>query len=1013
MIQTQYINLNMVPSGVLPVLYCSQYDVGRPLGLVVYNGGEAVDLSTYTCTIEATRSDGTAITTAVTTGGNVGAFATTATMTNQADKYLAKLVLFDSQSRRVASLAFVMCVTPKTMDENAESIEEDASLYQQYTGTVQTLIAEIRTKLNAETNRAMVAEGMLQSSINAEVSARTSQDAILSERMDSFTTLPDGSLSTAADAELVDIRIGADGVTYPNAGDAVRSQIDFLEDLQRSRFSAYSGKKLSIIGDSIETYDQEGYKIDGYNMYYPSANVRNVNKTWWKQVLNSSGMILDVNASWSGSRVTNTHSDPTYPDFYDRVSLIGTPDVIFVALGTGDSINDVALGEYDFDTNYEDLPEDTFRPAYIKGVKALQNLYPSAEIYCICVLMSAVYRQSIQHIASVLDVHCIDASGYYAPGGVHPDAFGMRQIAASVLYPVDDALMFDDIPADAKKTGTLISNLNATCAFQCDSIMPGALNSGAFVATSTNRATSGFIPCKGGDYVIRETYKYLSAFACYDSAYAFVQTVTWDQSNMIQVVPDGTAYIRLTFRNTENTDLAFNEFDDIVNGFKFVSVNKQIATTRKNLNANTTAFLKFIDGIDVDFIENGINPETGTSNGSQWADKRCKTAFLRVDSDLIFYLDNDDYFYTIGAYGSEAYNSFVRSLSYSVWLPCDHVEVIEKSPDYAYVIIAFWRRDGQTMNSDRTDPTNDYDTILNSLYLGKITVKTESENVTGLSSIGSYALAPTASYISSMTAVNDKLVVFSASNDAHTDTADINVMTINPNGGLTGLKTLTHNLGHCNTVDYCEARDALILGNGGNSTNTEPNQIYIVEGFAQLLNGNSVTLSNAIVIDVSNVGIDFGKQLNVCWAYDNGGKYDMAYAISNDGVTQTVRLLMLGRGSAALTYGTLITAADDHFNGTFDIKGMWTRPYSTDIANNDTQLYNGYLYECSGHNGGVHLGRFKLNGNGTITSEYFTQNVYAYNGNQRTIVSEGVALKDGQLYIGDATDRVINVYHAL
>ena len=144
MITTQYINLNMVPSGVLPVLYCSQYDIGRPLGMVVYNGGEAVDLNTYTCTIEATRTDGTAITAAVTTDGNIGAFVTTATMTNQKDRYPAKLVLFDSQSRRVASLAFVMCITQATMDENAVGIEEDRSLYQQYTEAVQTLIAEIR-----------------------------------------------------------------------------------------------------------------------------------------------------------------------------------------------------------------------------------------------------------------------------------------------------------------------------------------------------------------------------------------------------------------------------------------------------------------------------------------------------------------------------------------------------------------------------------------------------------------------------------------------------------------------------------------------------------------------------------------------------------------------------------------------------------------------------------------------------------------------------------------------------
>lgn len=148
MIETQYITLDMKPSGVLPVLYCSQYDIGRPLGMVVYNGGEAVDLGDYTVTIEATRTDGVAITAAVTTSGNIGAFETTATMTNKADRYGAQLVL-SAFGKRVASLPFVMVVVKAAMDENAESIEEDASLYQQFTETVQSFI----TALNAELRR--------------------------------------------------------------------------------------------------------------------------------------------------------------------------------------------------------------------------------------------------------------------------------------------------------------------------------------------------------------------------------------------------------------------------------------------------------------------------------------------------------------------------------------------------------------------------------------------------------------------------------------------------------------------------------------------------------------------------------------------------------------------------------------------------------------------------------------------------------------------------------------------
>ncbi len=246
---------------------------------------------------------------------------------------------------------------------------------------------------------------------------------------------------------------------YYETADFSGTELYFIEPGSTKEYILYakwteeqlgSHKTISFYGDSISTF--ANYVPSDALIYYPiySSTVKQVELTWWKQLMAKTGTTFHTNISYSGSTVRGTSTSCGEND--TRIGKIAkdgvAPDILIIYLG----INDCASG----------YSKENFQSSYENMLTKIKKAYPTTDIF-ICTLpyetwtdgsnpegknypgLRESYNEVIKALAASYNVGLLDiepcitkdtesmASRTYLGDNIHPNALGMERIANKIV----------------------------------------------------------------------------------------------------------------------------------------------------------------------------------------------------------------------------------------------------------------------------------------------------------------------------------------------------------------------------------------------------------------------------------------------------------------------------------------------------------------------------------------------------------------------------------------------------
>ena len=190
--------------------------------------------------------------------------------------------------------------------------------------------------------------------INSSLDKKASQSDLLTERrrIDSFVSLNEGS--TTGDAELIDARIGADGVTYNNLGTAIRTEISKISNtLNNPKEYLYNNGIANVDFDTAYSYSTSKNILENTGEFYRITyehsgeaaaqagivtkdiiDLTNVSCIYvdWSQLCSHESARSIVSLSQTktspSQSATNVRIDYVYEDFNRRITRFDVSDLI-------------------------------------------------------------------------------------------------------------------------------------------------------------------------------------------------------------------------------------------------------------------------------------------------------------------------------------------------------------------------------------------------------------------------------------------------------------------------------------------------------------------------------------------------------------------------------------------------------------------------------------------------------------------------------------------------------------